>query len=333
METNLPAEQEKTKLVLSIDPVKYGLEKNEAEQIQAVFVPMLEKLKELEDEYNEIVIQEVTPELAEKAKTLRLKLVKVRTGTDAIHKKAKQYYLNGGRAVDGLKNTVTFAVEGKEDILEGIEMYYENQEKERLDKIYEVRVSEVQALGGAPIAELRTMKDEIYKDYIFGINAAKEAKEKAAKKEEQRLKKEAKEKAAADKAAAEEQARIKAENEKLKAEVDAAAKLAADEKAKQEAENKKLQDKLSVEKDARIKAENQLQVKQGFSISAFPSPSAKEVDQDQKVKLTGWVDEFKQPDLLDSKTLKDKKLQSKQSEISAKFEAFKRWAKEEIKNA
>lgn len=126
--------------LLKINPVEYGLEKNEAEQISKVFLPMIDKMEEMEKEYNEIVKLEPTDSNCKKAKELRLRFVKIRTGTDDIHKKAKAYYLNGGRFVDGFKNTVTFAIQGKEDELKKLENHFENLEKERLAKLQEERI-------------------------------------------------------------------------------------------------------------------------------------------------------------------------------------------------
>lgn len=81
--------------LITINPEEFGLDKTEAQQVRSVFVPMLEKMEELENEYNEIIKLTPTIDNCKKAKELRLKLVKVRTGTAEIHKKAKSYYLNG----------------------------------------------------------------------------------------------------------------------------------------------------------------------------------------------------------------------------------------------
>jgi len=97
--------------LITINPEEFGLDKTEAQQVRSVFVPMLDRMEELETEYNDIIKLTPTIENCKKAKELRLKLVKVRTGTAEIHKKAKSYYLNGGRAVDAFKNVVTFAIE------------------------------------------------------------------------------------------------------------------------------------------------------------------------------------------------------------------------------
>jgi hypothetical protein len=56
---------------------------------------MLDKMEIMEEEYNRIIKLEVSDENCKLAKELRLKFVKIRTGTAEIHKKAKAYYLNG----------------------------------------------------------------------------------------------------------------------------------------------------------------------------------------------------------------------------------------------
>ena len=44
----------KNQLVV-INPTEYGLEKSEAQKIEAVFSPMLEKMTQLEKEYNIVI--------------------------------------------------------------------------------------------------------------------------------------------------------------------------------------------------------------------------------------------------------------------------------------
>ena len=63
---------------------EFGIESSRAEQIKAQFEPMLNKMSELEEQYNAIqrqAKQGITAELSESAKELRLQYVKVRTGT------------------------------------------------------------------------------------------------------------------------------------------------------------------------------------------------------------------------------------------------------------
>ena len=112
--------------IVKINPVDYNLTDDTAKNIQQQFEPMLKKMVELENEFNEVVNLAIgESETTKKAKELRLKYVKVRTGTAEIHKNQKAFYLNGGRFIDGWKNAQLFASQGKESKLEEIEKYHE----------------------------------------------------------------------------------------------------------------------------------------------------------------------------------------------------------------
>jgi uncharacterized protein YsxB (DUF464 family) len=65
--------------LITINPEEFGLDKTEAQQVRSVFIPMLDRMEELENEYNEIIKLEPTKENCAKAKELRLKFVKTRT--------------------------------------------------------------------------------------------------------------------------------------------------------------------------------------------------------------------------------------------------------------
>jgi len=126
--------------LVKVNPEEFGLTTETAQNISAQFQPMLDKMVELEKEYNEIVLlPKEDAETIKKAKDLRLRYVKVRTGTAEIHKTQKAFYLNGGRYVDGWKNAQIFASQGKESALEAIEKHFENLEKERIEKLNAVR--------------------------------------------------------------------------------------------------------------------------------------------------------------------------------------------------
>lgn len=128
--------------IIKIDPKEYGLTDQTAKTIRMQFEPMLQKMEELETEFNSVVNLPIgEKKTSEKAKELRLKYVKVRTGTAEIHKLQKAFYLNGGRFVDGWKNAQIFASEGKEKKLEEIEKYLENLEKARIEKLNEERTA------------------------------------------------------------------------------------------------------------------------------------------------------------------------------------------------
>lgn len=158
---------------------EYGLQTSKAKEIKKMFQPMLDKMEELEKEHNEIVSQEITPELSKQAREVRLKLVKVRTGTAKIHKELKDFYLKGGRFVDGWKNAQLMASKGLEENLENIEKHYENLEKQRIAELQEERAEIIRKLDPHSVTDqLGAMPESIWENYKFGVEAAVEARKK-----------------------------------------------------------------------------------------------------------------------------------------------------------
>jgi len=176
------------KELIKIDPKEFGLEESKASEIESAFKPMLEKMTELENEYNEVIKLDVSKETCDKAKSLRLKYVKIRTGTASIHKDMKAFYLAGGRFVDGWKNAQLFASNGIEDKLMSIEKHYENIEIERISKLQEKRASELSKYvneNDMLPENLGEMSDEIWNNYLTGTKTNYETKIAAEKKVEQ----------------------------------------------------------------------------------------------------------------------------------------------------
>lgn len=167
--------------IVKIDPKEYGLEESKAAQIAAQFQPMLDRMVELETEANEVFSLPIdSPATAKKAKEVRLKYVKVRTGTAEIHKQQKAFYLAGGRFVDGWKNAQVFASQGIEERLESIENHAANIEKERIAKLKAERESELsQYCENASMYPLGEMTDEAYSNLLNGQKLMHEAKIKA----------------------------------------------------------------------------------------------------------------------------------------------------------
>ncbi len=165
--------------LVKINAKDYGLEETKAKEISDMFQPMLETMVELEKEYNDVIKGEMSPENCIEAKALRLKYVKVRTGTAEIHKKLKAFYLLGGRFVDGWKNAQLMASEGIEGKLMSIEKHYENLEIERAIKLQEKRAKELEKFEVDFIpGNLGEMQDEVWSNYLTGTktnyDAAKE---------------------------------------------------------------------------------------------------------------------------------------------------------------
>ena len=227
--------------IVKLDPKEYGLEESKAADIAAQFKPMLDKMVELEAEYNQVIALPVD-EAAVPAKTLRLKYVKVRTGTEKIHKEQKAFYLSAGRFVDGWKNTQLFASEGIEKKLQAIEDYAANKEKERIAALQVEREALLQPYGveNANLLQLGNMTAEVFNNFLLGTKTAYDQRIEAERiAEENRL-------AAieAERIRLEEQA---AENARLKAEAEEVARLRAEEQAKAEAERKAAEEILKAQ--------------------------------------------------------------------------------------
>ena len=196
--------------LVKIDPKEYGLAENTAKLVEDAFKPMLSKMTDLENEYNEIVKQEISEDLCKEAKSLRLQYVKVRTGTAAIHKSQKALYLAGGRFVDGWKNAQLFASQGKEEDLSGIENHYINIENVRIAELQETRTCILQKYDVDYFpTDLGNMDAEVWENYIAGVSLSYNQKL-LAEKEAEQARVEAEQKAIA------EQEAIRIENARLK---------------------------------------------------------------------------------------------------------------------
>lgn len=175
--------------LVKINASDYGLEESKAKEISNMFKPMLDKMVELEKEFNELSGKEISKELCTEARTLRLKYIKVRTGTAEIHKGLKAFYLQGGRFVDGWKNAQLMASQGMEGKLSSMERHYEILEEKRISDLYDKRVTELEKYKVDFIpADLGEMESEVWDNYVSGVRLNYEAKIEAEKQaEEKRL--------------------------------------------------------------------------------------------------------------------------------------------------
>jgi len=231
-----------TKLI-KIDPKEFGLTETKAKEVAAMFQPMLDKMVELENEYNALT-QSIEGEPSEddckRAKELRIQYVKVRTGTAAIHKELKAFYLAGGRFVDGWKNAQLMASQGIEERLKEIETHQERKEAERKAALEVERKDELRQYTSDIPSGLGDMPDNVWEMYLAGAKKAHfdrlEAERKA---EEERKRIEAEEKARRKAEAIrveKERERIRKENERLRKEAAERERKAAEERRKREAE-------------------------------------------------------------------------------------------------
>lgn len=265
--------------IVKINAAEFGLEETKAQEISALFKPMLDQMVVLEKEFNVIAVKDITEEVCAEAAELRRRYVKTRTGTAAIHQELKKFYLQGGRFVDSWKNAQLLASQDAEEKLKGIEKHYENIEKEKVAKLQEARALEMgkyqDELDYIP-DNLGGMPENIWANYLVGVKHSYEVQKEAEVKAE-------KERIAKEKAEIAEQKRIKAENIKLQKEAEERERLAKIEKEKRdkieaerikkenagklarEKETKRLQDKanaiLKKEREEREKVEAELEVK------------------------------------------------------------------------
>lgn len=171
--------------LVKVEASDYGLDEKVAQGIAKSFQPMLDKMVEMEEEHNVIMNAEISEETCKKAKELRLRYVKVRTGTATIHTEVKKFYRMGGLYVDGWKNAQLFASQGKEEKLNKIENHYADIEKARLVDLQEARATEVIKYTDIIQDNLGVMLDGVWDNYIAGLKVNYETRIAAEKKAEQ----------------------------------------------------------------------------------------------------------------------------------------------------
>lgn len=326
--------------IVKLNASEYGLDETKAQQIASQFQPMLDKMIELEKEFNEIAklpIEEKSTSL--KAKELRLKYVKVRTGTAEIHKQQKAFYLAGGRFVDGWKNAQLFASQGIEEKLEEIEKYAENLERQRIAQLQSEREGALMQYEVENISSLNlgSMSDDVWKSFLLGTKSTYEAKKEAERKAEEdrleQLRKEAEEREAQKienerlrKEAEEREKQIAEERrineEKLRAEREENERKLAEERKKAEEERKKIEaeqaELLRVEREKQAKIQAELKAKEDAERAECERLEKIEKDRIEaekkaqkapdKIKLTELISKFESIEMPTVKSEEAKKI-------------------------
>lgn len=224
------------------------LPEEQGKNLISKFSDFLSKAQQLKLVAYNISIQDVSQkEDMSKAREMRLEAKDIRISADKLRKELKEQSLREGRAIDGLGNIVKAIIVPIEEYLEKQEKFAENIEKERIEKQNAFRLSELQKYTTTPeMYNFKEMPDEVFNNLLVSVKDAYDKKAEAEAKAEQ-------DRIAKFQADAEEQARIKAENDKLKAEADQREKELALEKA--EREKKELEDKATREVEEKKKEE------------------------------------------------------------------------------
>ncbi|HUX57479.1 MAG TPA: hypothetical protein VMV77_10925 [Bacteroidales bacterium] len=142
------------------------IEKSKAEAIRATFEPMVAMLQEFETAYNSVITaskKEITEELINAAKRLRLDIGKVRIEAEKLRKEQKEEYLRAGKAIDAVNNILKWAVTDKENRLKEIEDYFEIQEQLRLEKLQNDRAEKLSKyIEDAHERNLASMDEDVW---------------------------------------------------------------------------------------------------------------------------------------------------------------------------
>lgn len=355
-----------------IKPDLFGLEVAKAtEMVSGLSVAIAER-KVLENAYIDVIELPITTETLLVFKELRLKIVKNRTqGITKWKEKEKAFYLAGGNFIQAIYNKEVAINEKMESKLMEAEKFFENQQKAIAKELNDARLLKlapyVEDTTGLTFAEF---SDEDFDDYVLGKktkfeNELKEAETESLRIENDRLKKietnrrllaiapylqfsenkevsemslEDFEKLLTDCQNAKiefdkDQVKIKAENDRLKADADAKEKAIekerADAKAKLKAvqiENNRLldiekdkSDKIIADAKAKIDAEaEKLEAKRIEKLNLELAPI--------KFQLQEWVNTFsiQIPESLEQDEIAN--------EILSKFWAFKSWSNNQIKS-
>ncbi len=158
-----------TKLTI-IDPKEFGLKEENVKNIEKAFLPKISEREGLEIIYKELISSEITEELCIRAKETRNQLVKVRTGIAQVHKTQKAFFLASGKFVDAWKNKETLPVVQMEEKLLELEKHFENIEKERIQKLQESRMLELEKFEPDYIPdELGMMNENVWDNFRNGV--------------------------------------------------------------------------------------------------------------------------------------------------------------------
>jgi len=283
---------------------EFGIEENIANNLSVAFQPMLDKMAAMEDEFNTVMSMEFNMDKMARCKNLRQRYVKIRTGTDKIHKAEKEKYLIVGRAVDAFKNAQKAASMGKEEQLAEVEKHYENIEKQRIANIQEERRLELETYEADYIPDnLGTMEEPVWKNYISGIKGNYDRRKEAeAKAEQERIEKE--------KAEKKRQIEIEKENKRLKAERIKQIKIDEERERKEKIE----QDKRDKQESKRKEAERIKQKEHDDEMAAIKDKADKE--REAKEKIERKLEEKKQEEEQEAQREIEKREAEKEAELN-----------------
>lgn len=313
-----------------------GLTIEEGETIKQSYQPFIEQLADVQEQAKKIDFENPAEIDETIARELRLKTVKIRTGSEKLKDDRKRGYMLRGNLEQAAYNLIAASCKVTENALNEVEKAREIAEARRKESLKLERSEKLAAyVENVAIFPLGEMSEADFDALYFSAKAQHEAKI------------EAEEKAEADRLAkieAErlEQERIKAENEKLQAELKAKEEEAAKLKAEADEKQRIADEKAKAEKLAREKAE-----KEAADLKAAEEKRLKEIAEaeaaeakaklaeakrlakaPEKERLQRWVNCCKFTEEIDQSKLTDGAEIARA--IAEKFAAFKKWSNQQI---
>ena len=268
--------------VVKVEAQQFGLEESQAQNMVSGLIPILSEREKLSEIYSGLIVREIDASLIKEASALRKRIKENRTkGIEVWHKTNKEVFLRGGQFVDAIKRREIAENERMESKLEEIEMYFVNQEKERIARLQSDREAELSKYEVENVSALRLgeMEDSVYASFVIGAKTQYEAKKEAEKKaEEERISREKKE--------AEEREAQRIENERLKREAEEReaqiAKERAEAEAKLKAEREAAEEKLRAEREGAEAERKRIEAEEAEKRAAIEERAAKEREEAEK---------------------------------------------------
>lgn len=233
---------------------------NEAEEIKQSYLPYFEQMGIIKEEAKKINFESPTMLDEKIARDLRLRTVKIRTGSMAIKEERKRIHMLKANVEQSAWNLIKTTCELDEEIFLQVEKKREIEEKARLSARKEGRIKLLEPFGvDTQFIALLNMPDEAFEQFLSQTNDSYEKKiadEKRAQEEE------------IERQRVQEEKRLEmiAENKRLREEAEAKEAALAKEREEQEAKLNAIKEKAEQERRAaeaeasRIRIENEKKV-------------------------------------------------------------------------
>jgi len=156
-----------------INPSQFKLEPEKAVNIQLSFVPKVQEAENLQQAFNALARQEITPDVIKAASVLDKQIAALIRDTDKIHKVEKEYYLSASRYVDALRNKIKHPLLHAREKLADVIRYEDIQEEKRRAALRDARWSELSQFTSSYPPGLDLMTEETYNMVLAGAKAEK----------------------------------------------------------------------------------------------------------------------------------------------------------------